>query len=141
VALIPVISMWLPWAVWAMDEWKTIETREHARLASLSGKRIAIHAALKWDEKAMELAKPYLTAGELMTTNESRLDILKKGGHIICTADVTVHRKLSIEDSADALIECETLRYGLILRNVKKITPIPAKGKQGIWYFDVPEIG
>lgn len=126
---IPIISLHRPWVNWVLREWKVIETRTHKKLASLAGRRIGIHASLKWDLSATGAAAQYLTL-------EQRTGPLPNiGGAIVCTAFVEEHRKLTAKDSPLALIDCEvTERYGLILKDVQIIKPIPCKGKQGIWY-------
>lgn len=62
-------------------------------------------------------------------------------GKIICMADVVdVGMCNRLLDESKALIECVTPRYGLWLDNIKPIDPIPAKGKQGIWYYDLKNV-
>jgi hypothetical protein len=101
----------------------------------LAGRRIAIHAAKKWDVSALQLADRYLTAAQIQQTWQFR----DHGRNIIGTAFVSCHRELSAEDSAGALIDCgATKRYGLILESPMAITPILCKGKQGIWYYEIP---
>lgn len=133
-ARVAIISMWMPWAQWVMLGWKTTETRKHKRLQSLAGKRIGIHAANKWDDDALELARPYLTAEQLAYT---KMMPLKSG--VIGTVSVTEHRALTAMDAPSALIECISIqRYGLFLENPAEWTSVlPMKGKQGIWYADI----
>jgi len=127
--------MYSPWANWVGLGWKTIETRTHDRFKSLVGKRIGIHKALKWDDDALRIAAPYLTSIQ----QAARFGFLKVGGAICWTAYVKEHRRLCPCDAPAALIECETERYGLLLEDVQTIEMIPCKGKQGIWYYDIPE--
>lgn len=132
---IPVISMWQPWAQWVSLGWKPIETRTHGRFASLLGKRIGIHASLKWDKDAIKLAWNYLDPWQREETD----GFSRNGGTIICTALVKEFRKLTSEDSELALIDCGVIdRYGLILTDVKPIQSVPCKGRQGIWYVEGP---
>ena len=131
---IPVISLWMPWANWVSLGWKSIETRTHKRFASLVGKRIGIHASLRWDNGAINAARPYLTQVQVLRAEKS----LRIGGAIICTAIVSDFRPLTEEDEQDALIECRSVqRYGLVLTDIRQIEAIPCKGKQGIWYQEV----
>lgn len=129
---LPIISLWQPWAQWVSLGWKPIETRTHNRFAGLVGRRIGIHAAVKWDHNALALASNYLTPDQIQKT-----DLLMRigGGAVICTAKVAGHRLLQKSDETGALIECGTKRFGLILEDIEIFTPIPAKGKQGIWYL------
>lgn len=134
---IPIITMYGPWAHWVELGWKTIETRTHARFASLRGKRIGIHVAQKWDNEAMQLAWGFMNQqmkGHIIT-NERR-------GAIICTAFVLDARKLGNQDSRNALIDCGGVnRSGLILIGIESLhTPIYLPGKQGIWYAEVPDV-
>jgi hypothetical protein len=134
---IPVISLWRPWANWVALEWKLIETRTHQRFKGLVGKRIGIHGSLKWDDGAIELATPWLSDKRAAMTR----DFLKLGGAIICTAYAVNHRELDSLDNHQALIDCtHVTRYGLILRDIQSIEAIPCKGKQGIWYHEIPEV-
>lgn len=129
----PIISLWMPWANWVALGWKPIETRLHDRFKGLLGKRIGIHATTKWDDKAMEMAAPYLTYEQFEQTK----NFLRIGGAVICTAKVAGVRWLcnTPGDERRALIECNTKRFGLFLEDVESIEAIPAKGKQGIWYL------
>jgi hypothetical protein len=132
----PVITLYPPWANWVALGWKTIETRTHDRFKSLVGKRIGIHCALKWDKSAIEAAALYLNGYQTVASKM----FLHCGGKIICTASVYGFALLTGDDSKKALIDCEhTTRYGLFLDNIRSIPTIEAKGKQGIWYHDIPE--
>ena len=129
----PVISLWGPWANWVSLGWKTIETRTHKRFVSLVGRRIGIHVTSKWDDTAIDQARPYLTEAQICTSQR----FLKIGGAIICTAWVKRFDVLSAKDSARSLIDCGSVRrYGLFLTEIMTIPLIAAKGKQGIWYHD-----
>lgn len=126
-----VISMWQPWASWVAWGWKTVETRTHTRFASLVGKRIGIHAAQTFDVRARLLAGRYLSDGRFRVASRGT-DNYPRG--LLCTAFVARHRRLSIEDAEDALIECATERFGLFLSDVHRIEPpLRIKGRQGIW--------
>lgn len=128
---IPIISLWMPWANWVMLGWKTIETRRHRRFESLAQRYIGIHAAQKWDESATEAARPYLTHWQIEQTKS----FLRIGGAILGTVYARRTLCLRPEHSKAALIECYSERFGLLLENPKIIEAIPAKGKQGIWYW------
>ena len=128
---IPVITLWQPWASWVMLGWKTIETRTHARFASLRGKTIGIHASVRWDKDALELARPYLSTEQYVRS----ANFLKIGGAILGTCHVADFRPLLPQDAKHSLIECETKRFGLVLTDPTIIEAVPIKGKQGIWYW------
>ncbi len=132
---IPVISLWQPWATWIALGWKTIETRTHKRFMGLEGRTIGIHASIRWDQNAIDIASPWLTEDQIKQTR----NFLKIGGAIICTVFAYQHSVLyKPSDSAAALCPCEHGdRYGLFLRDVKSIEAISCRGKQGIWYHDL----
>lgn len=131
--ILPVISMWMPWANWVALGWKTTETRTHRRLLGLVSRRIAIHASQKWDDGAIDAARAYLTEEQISATER----FLRIGGAIIATAHVSVFRPLTAEDSQASLINCGNIqRYGLLLSGVQPIEAIPMRGRQGIWYHD-----
>jgi len=135
--IIPVITLWQPWASWIMAGWKTIETRTHNRFAYLEGKTIGIHAGLKWDEEAAHLASQYISMEQVLATS----DFISIKGRLLGTAFVKQHRVLNKEDSKQALIDCkETKRYGLILEKLTLIAPIKISGKQGMWKYKLKNI-
>jgi hypothetical protein len=132
--IMTVITLWQPWASWVAEGWKTIETRTHTKFEGLAGGRILIHAGRQWDDQAVDLAFKYLTDKQRTRT----IEFYGVRGKILCSAWVDFHVRCLPEDAKRALIECETERYGLLLSNIQKIEPpIPAKGKPGIWYYDL----
>lgn len=132
--IIPVITLWQPWASWIMMGWKTIETRTHSRFACLEGKTIGIHASLKWDNDANIRALYYISQAQKLKTEYFK----SIKGAIIGTVFVRQHRLLNGLDSQQALIDCKkTQRYGLILDNINPIEPIKISGKQGIWKCNI----
>lgn len=135
--LLPVITLWQPWASWIMLGWKTIETRTHTRFYCLTGKTIAIHAAKHWDKDAKRIAMPYLSEKQIVEHVE-KANYMSIQGCILGTAVVKEFRKCFHDDAPKALIECDTTRYGLILTDVHRIDPLYIKGRQGIWY--VPQV-
>src|SRR5690242_4550408 len=64
--ILPVITLYQPWATWIMREWKTIETRTHARFACLLHKTILIHAGQKTDDSHLTVQNPYLTREQII---------------------------------------------------------------------------
>lgn len=132
---IPCISMWQPWAQWVAWGWKTIETRTHDRFASLEGKTIAIQAAKVWDTSALRSAGCYLSEDQIRETAANYCAWPR--GAIICLATVDRCGVTERTDAPKALIECESLRFGLYLTNVKLVAPaIPCRGRQGIFKVD-----
>src|SRR6185503_5934183 len=134
-AKIPVITMWEPWATWVKLGWKTIESREHNRFRCLVGRRIAICAAKHWDKGWLRDAAPFLSTERIEQTEQFQKT--REPG-LICTAMVDSSRLLWIDDEPKALIECLSVRrYGLFLKDVRVIEPVPVKGRQGISYVSV----
>lgn len=137
----PCISLWQPWAQWVVLGWKTIETRTHPRFESLAGKRIGIHAAKVWDKQAIHIARSYLTDEQFEQTyqllQESQHNSL--GGKVLGTVFVNEHRLLDTDDAPAALIECQTVRFGLLLRDpIQLAVPFPVTGRQGIFHVQLP---
>jgi hypothetical protein len=129
--IFPVITLYQPWATWIMRGWKTIETRTHNRFASLNGKTILIHAGQTTDAEAIN--NPYLTKEQLLLNPDEMIN-----GFILGSAKVHASMQLDYTHAANALIECETKRYGLFLYGVKRWEiPIKEKGEMGIWYYDI----
>jgi hypothetical protein len=137
--LVPCISLWRPWAEWVTLGWKTIETRLHPRFESLAGQRIGIHAAKVWDKAAMHAARQYLTDEQFEQTYVILRDNADNAGKVLGTVFAKEHRLLDPDDAPAALIECQTIRFGLILREPNKFaTPIAVTGRQGIFKVELP---
>lgn len=132
--ILPVITLYQPWATWIMRGWKTIETRTHSRFACLNGKTILIHAGMNTDASAIR--NPYLTHEQLVTNPDEMVN-----GFILGSASVKAYSRLDKRHSRDALIECElTERYGLHLADITRFEkPIRENGSMGIWYYDINE--
>lgn len=129
--IMPVITLYQPWASWIMRGWKTIETRTHDRFKSLDGTTILIHAGQKTDVSAIN--NPYLTKEQLLYKPDEIVN-----GFILGSAYSQYLGCLDPDDAVNALIECETLRYGLLLEKINVFPdPIPVKGEMGIWYYDI----
>jgi hypothetical protein len=127
---IPVITVHQPWASLIIEGYKTIETRTHDRFKCLVGKRIGIHAS-----------KQIRCCAASVRSNLGYYPRFEPiHGCILGTAWVADFRSLREEDHWKALLhekECRG-RYGLFLTDIKKFdNPIPAKGQQGIWYYEI----
>lgn len=138
---VPALTLWRPWADWVMLGWKTIETRTHARLRSLGKQptRLAIHAAEKWDESALDAARQWLTEEQIQAT-QTTIRQRPVGGHVLGTVLVVGFALLDERDEAQALIECRSVtRYGLELVNPKPLAvPMKATGRQGLFRVELP---
>lgn len=130
--VIPVITLYQPWATWVMLGDKSIETRTHDRFKSLLGKRIGIHAGMSTDTTAWD--NPYLSKEE----KDMKIEKLFHGV-ILGTAFVYDFRLLKKSHSKRALVDCaSTQRWGLFLNEIVVFNrPVPAKGEMGIWYFNL----
>jgi hypothetical protein len=130
----PVITLYQPWATWIMQEWKTIETRTHNKFACLEKKRILIHAGQRTDKKAFN--NPYLSNTQLLDNSEEMIN-----GFILGSAFVSDFKLLTTDDACQALIECETKRFGLFLEKIERWEiPVPEKGERGIWYYNTEKL-
>jgi hypothetical protein len=133
------ITLWQPWAQWVAEGFKMIETRTHDRFKNQAGKRIAIHAALKIDDKALQLAEKWATKEALSAVSWGGVSkLICNRGVILCTVTVDHVGWLDESHSAAAMIDCQTVRrFGLFLTDVKKLeNPIPYKGQQGIFEWE-----
>lgn len=131
--IVPVITLYQPWATWVMRGWKTIETRTHNRFGCLQYKTILIHAGKTTDRSDAVTTNKYLTPQQMYESEET------PNGVILGSVYVDDFRQLNQRHSKDSLIECEsTRRFGLFLRDIKIFDePIPERGSVGIWYFDM----
>ncbi len=130
------LTLWRPYAEWVAWGWKPIETRLHDRYFCLEGERIAIHAANIWDVGAIAGARRWLTKAQVEQTAAL---YGTPGGMVLCTAFVYRCDLTKPSDAKKALIECETPRFGLWLRNVNLVRPpLRIRGRQGIWKVELP---
>jgi len=133
--ILPVVTLYQPWASWVIWNWKPIETRTHARFACLKGKTILIHAGQKTDKTDQAIRNPYL----LDYQKESMISLIRPNGYLLGTARVKHFDLLSEFNSQEALIDCGNVkRWGLFMDMVNEFEhPIPCKGGMGIWYYDL----
>ncbi len=132
--ILPVITLYQPWATWVMRGWKTIETRTHSRLGCLKGQRILIHAGLRTDQGAIN--NPYLSLEQLLYLPDEMVN-----GYILGSAFVKDFRLLNESDSEAALFDCTGRLWGLFLEDIERWKyPIPEKGSQGIWHYDADNL-
>ncbi|MGD1001056.1 MAG: hypothetical protein ABSA67_10210 [Candidatus Brocadiia bacterium] len=143
------ITLWQPWASLVIMRLKPIESRTHARFASLKGCRFAIHAGKQFDFDAAEMICE-VTHGNLPAAlgatfadglRRLRSELAWPKSVVLGTAFCLNHRPLGAADSAKALCDCvRTARWGLILRDdIERFDPpIPCSGHQGIWEWERP---
>jgi hypothetical protein len=135
--IIPVITLWQPWASLIALKYKTIETRTHNKLFSLKGKIIGIHAGQSWDKDWYEAVKDLLDMDKVSLIEKMKRHNEIPFGKILCTAYVSKYEThLNPAETKPALIECWTRRAGLFLKEIKQIDSPVLEGSQGIWYYD-----
>ena len=138
-----VITLWEPWATFVAMKWKTIETRTHQRFKGLTGQRIAIHAAMKFDKTIPwgKYFRPNISMSQV--DNIIKSACLNKGA-IVCTAMVTDVRwapnvNFVEREEWNLKAMCEVAgKFCLFLDDIELFKPtIPFRGRQGI--FEVPD--
>jgi len=144
---IPAITLWQPWASWMAWGWKTIETRTHLRLQSLLGKTVAIHAGLRVDRNAVHLARFSMPLPMCQLAAFAwREGPAAHRGCVIATARMV--EVIPSIPSADGVFKGSMIsenhdvigKVGYRFENIRPLkNPIPARGHQGIWYWQVPE--
>ena len=135
--ILPVITLYQPWATWIMRGWKTIETRTHDHFKSLAFREILIHAGQTTDNTDAAIRNPYLTHDQIIQNPDEMIN-----GFILGCVYVSDFRLLNSSHSSKALIDCESInRFGLFLTVINKFEkPIPVKGEMGIWYYDIKRL-
>jgi len=142
-----------PWATLIALGEKRLETR--GRRTHIRGE-LAIHAGKEIDREACErdpikstLAKHGYTADNLPTgvviaiaelTGSYRIyNTIDNGTHIVRCPDnkYNFENVVYINRNERAFGWYEEGRHAWELENVKQIEPIPAKGQQGFWHFEV----
>lgn len=148
---IKALSLWNPWAAFVREGLKGWETRSWA-----TGYRgpIAIHATKNPPPMALALCVGEGPIRDALV----RLGIVEVGGlrprHIwlreerlhngcvICIADLTDVKRITSTNAPPPpeyhYGDYTPGRFMFRLENVRPITPTPARGKQGLWNWDVP---
>lgn len=140
---IKALTIWQPWASLIAVEAKRIETRSwHTRYRGL----LAIHAAKRWrpEEQDLTWERDYQRIFHAYDLDGAGLPL----GSIVAVAKLT-----AVVRSEKALLQLrqkqmldEILlgdyrngRFGFCLEQVATLPqPVPAKGAQGFWWWDVP---
>jgi len=128
------LSLWRPWPYWIAMSLKTIETRPRFKLPEwLVSQRLAIHAAQRIDETAVE--RIYAETGVRVRVPREYAD-MPTG--LICHTLVEAVRWLNnLLHARAALCECQG-RAGICLTDVVRLDPpVPYRGAQG--FFNVPD--
>ena len=158
--VIPTITLWEPWGTLLLEGFKTDETRSWAPPGHLVGGRMAIHTAARRanlidvEEYLHELGRHdrYSPAGKRYgdhqhdTTHGGRADWSRfvrqhlPRGKVIAIATLawvlpTTHGRVSPDRYGDF----SPGRFAWHFTDLVRIEPVAAKGKQGIWYWPVPD--
>ena len=158
----PVITLWQPWATFVIYGGKMIENRGWAPPKKIMGKVNGIHAGKTFEKDIIEGMRddddPFFK--EALRKCESACGHPSEGprGKIIGTAFLKgylhqengkniYHRfggkvfEIAPEKLPEKVLRWwDSHQYGWHYVNVRPLKkPIPAKGKQGIWNFDLPE--
>lgn len=142
---IKAVTIWQPWA--SLIAWgeKRFETRSWpTKYRGL----IAIHAAKRWgweQREVVERRKPYIEAISKhisMNWEGERLHQLPLG-HVVAVAKlVDVYKADDVcylyTDKEKEFGDFRAGRYAWRLEFVTPIDPTPAKGAQGLWWWQVP---
>lgn len=125
VGTIPALTLKAPWGWAIFNAGKDIENRSHRRFARLRG-RTAIHHSQRVSRAE------YLDACEFIR-RVSGLEAphYDQAGHGMVLGTVDITNFVSYSRSRWYMGE-----YGLVMRDPKPFeVPVPAKGKQGIWFW------
>lgn len=149
------ITILEPWASLIACGAKKIETRIWE--TSYRGK-IAIHAAKS--TKCLEMADKdsfrYALKSNAGIMKDQQTGLLFSPGYVIAVADLVdcaqfahslipgrntiLLKNQEVGKSEIEFGDCTPGRWGWILKNVQRIEPIPARGQQRIWDFDIPAV-
>ena len=156
----PVYTLWQPWAGLVIFGGKDIENRHYPPPSKFIGERIAIHAAKTFDQWFNPPVAPTREHAikvyrDIYLNDSSIREMLNVRGAILGTVKLEGYlnpregfRVGDLDEIRDAMgMDRYTVnpwwdseQYGWILSDPKPLKkPIPAKGKQGVWYYDLPE--
>lgn len=150
---IKALTLWQPWASLVACGAKKIETRSWS--TTYRGP-LAIHAAGKWNTELLSMLSIWQIQTGLAPLIGMLLDLSKqtwsgvKEEHLPRGAVIAVCNLIDCvptDDLTQKQIGTERYfgdfslgRYAWILEDVRQLPePIPAKGRQGLWNWEVPE--
>ncbi len=149
--MIRVSTLWQPWATLVARGHKTIETRTSGRLwKNMVGRTLAIHAGLSRDDDAWRGILQWENRYGLLVKDCMHLwprgailavcrvgDVWRCSGADPKWADEPMGYR---EASHNALIDARQ-RYCIELADVHEFDePIPIRGHQGIWHWEIPPV-
>lgn len=131
-----------PWASMIALGYKWIETRTDDRHKSLAGKWVAIHASAK-------MVSPDAGTLKHLWSDQAKLAFAAEAQgagtpmqHVLAIAHCREVRVLEQKDMIAAM--CNTVATGITMygicfdRIIRLMPPIQAKGRQGIWWWELP---
>jgi hypothetical protein len=134
------LSIKQPWVEAILQGHKRVENRDWAPPAKIIGKRIALHASKKWDDKeGVAFCQNILERGGLPAVAE---DVVT--GAIVGTAVVAGYIRLLASGEVERVGDVAWYEvggdpwlvgeYGWVLADVQRLAkPIPARGMLGLW--------
>lgn len=141
--IVPVITLWQPYASLAIARVKIHETRSFAPPAKHVGKRIGIHAAQRF--LPLRLTSPELHELCIDTFGCSYNYTLPRGmilGTVVLGAGISTEVAQPHDDDDRIAGDWSPCRYAWPLSDVHELRDYrPAKGKQGWWSYDTGEDG
>lgn len=137
--VVPVLTLWQPWASLIAIGAKPCETRGKVPPARLIGRRIAIHAALRKPRRADLDDATHRAMAEAFRSHDDWLQTLPRG-MILCTA--ILREALPVDQVPHDLFGDYSLgRWAWQLEDLRPVDPhVPAKGTQTWgWPWQVPD--
>lgn len=140
IGIVPVISLWQPFASAIFLGRKTYETRPFRYPRKYHGERIAIHATVGFTPKRFVSPELDVLCREMFGDNYREelprgviLGTVKLGGCFETTSP-----EITLRDDEYPLGDYTPGRFAWRLEDVQALDrPIPAKGKQGWWKADL----
>ncbi len=162
------LTIWQPWAQLIIEEQKGFETRprrmNHRGKLAIHAAMMAPWEILRELPERVARAISGALGHEYEPEAERALERLPRG-KVIGTAEVTAcykiihvckavqlqtgYTEVTVQDGArfeQLMVRDEEIlfgdwrpgRYAIRLENVKRMRPVPAKGKQGLWNWQIP---
>lgn len=141
----PTLTLWQPWASLIVRGLKTIETRRHNYFrAKLKGRRFYIHAGKKYARGCeIEISEYLMDSEQGFGMNEAEVEAVFEAargecGHVLGSARCVDVHGMGPDDEWKALVFWDHKLWSYVLDDIIRIDkPIPAKGQQGVWRWDL----
>ena len=143
---IKTLSLWEPWATLVLLGHKRWETRSWPAPAWLVNRRIAVHAADRFDREAWECRIERVLQNHGIAPREVAARAGRNRGCVLCTARLAACWKMTPALIAEqtglelALGGWEAGRWAWELADVRPLDPpVVCAGNRGLWWWDAPE--